>query len=138
VEKALYRCINANSINESLSDYGIQLPSELYSVGREAQRWYYDTFNFLNGKLSSRNGNNGKYENVNQYTNSKEIKINDNDTLLDLLTYKWPKIQQKYEGLNGYYKISGICPAAENAKKAIEQIVPLVQDIKNNAQGTNP
>lgn len=138
VVKALYRCINANSINESLSDYGIHLPRELYSASREAQRWYYDTFNFLNRILSSKNGNKGNYENVNQYTNSKKIEIDDDDTLLDLLTYKWPKIQQKYEGLNGYYKISGICPAAENAKKTIEQIVQLVQQIKNNAQGTNP
>ena len=135
VVKALYRCINANSINESLSDYGFNVPSEFYGIQRDAQRWYYDTYNYLNRNLR---GNNGNYKNVNQYTNSQEIKVNDNEKLLVLLTNKWPSIQRKYEGLNGYYKISGICPAAENAKKTIEQIVQLVQQIKNNAQGTNP
>ena len=135
VVKALYRCINVNSINESLADYGFNIPSDFYGIQRDAQKWYYDTYNFLNRNLRSNNGN---YENVNQYTNSQETKVNGNEKLLDLLTNKWPNIQRKYEGLNGYYKISGICPAAENAKKTIEQIVQLVQQIKNNAQGTNP
>ena len=135
VIKALYRCIRANNINESLSDYGFEIPNELYGVQRDAQKWYYDTYNFLNRSLRK---NSGGYDNVNQYTNSKPIQVSGNEKLLELLTYKWPNMQKKYEGLNSYYKISGVCPAAENAKKTIGQIVQLVQQIKNNAQGTNP
>ena len=128
LEQALKRCIRSGSINESLM-YNI-LPNELYNIKRDAQRWYYDTYNYLNRKR-------GHNTNVNQYTNSQEIKTNGNEKLLVLLG-KWQKISNKFVSLNQYYNISGMCPAALRAKDEIDKLVQTVQQIQQNAQGTNP
>ncbi len=128
LEQALKRCISSGSINESF--WSNLLPSELYGVGREAQKWYYDAYNYFNRKR----GNN---TDVNQYTNSRPIKSSSNEKLLELLG-KWQQMSNKFDSLNGYYNISGICPAALNAKEEIDKLIQTVQQIQQNAQGTNP
>jgi hypothetical protein len=130
LEQALKRCIQAQNINESLADYGIQLPSELLAAGRDAQRYYYGTVNALMG----RRGNNA----VNQYTNSNPIESNQNQKLLDLLTNVYPEIKRKFETLNQGYVISQPVPDVYNVMQLIENyIIPTVQNIRN-AQGQNP
>ena len=137
LEQALKRCIRSGSINESFISN--LLPSELYGIKRDAQKWYYDTYNYLNRKR-------GYNTNVNQYTNSQEIKSNGNEKLLVILG-RWQKISNKFISLNQYYNISRICPAALNAKNEIDKLVQTIQQIQqqaqqqqqnNNAQGTNP
>ena len=138
LEQALKRCIRSGNINESLMSN--LLPNELYGVGMDAKRWYYDTYNYLNNKRFGGN------QNVNQYTNSKEIKADGNEKLLVLLG-NWRAMKNKFDALNGYYNISGICPAALNARNEIDKLVQTIQQIQqqarqqqqnNNAQGTNP
>ena len=130
LEQALKRCIQAQSINESLADYGIELPSELLAAGRDAQKYYYNTVNAIMG----RRGNNA----VNQYTNKQPIQTNQNQKLLDLLTNVYPKIQQKFQTLNQGYTITQSVPDVYNAMTLIENyIIPTVQNIRN-AQGQNP
>jgi hypothetical protein len=135
VEAALLRCIQSNSINESLADYGINLPPELSNIGRTASEYYY----WMNNMLG-RNGYVGKGGNQmpkNEYTDSQPIQTNTNQKLLDLLYNVWPQMQQKFLTLDSYFKIGNVCQPALNAKQTIEDIISIVKTI-NNAQGQNP
>ena len=65
---AINRCVQANSLNESLSNWGINVPPELGgNFWNDAVRGYYKTKNFL---TRGRNGmHNGKTSNgINQNT----------------------------------------------------------------------
>jgi hypothetical protein len=135
LETALKRCINAGAINEGLNDIGIQVPQELSSAWYAAKRGYYNANNTLNRWLGldrTNNKSNAWNNSNNKIAQSKYVKLS------ELLDRQWPEIKKYYEKYNQGYTISKVCPAAENAKKTIEQIVQLVQQIKNNAQGTNP
>ena len=130
LEQALKRCIQAQNINESLADYGIQMPNELLAAGRDAQKYYYGTINALMGRRGNSAGN--------QHTDKEPIKTDENQKLLDLLTNTYPKIQQKFQTLNQGYTITQSVPDVYNAMTLIENyIIPTVQNIRN-AQGQNP
>ena len=151
LETALKRCINAGAINEnlggkississyapSLSNMGVNIPSDVSRVWNAAKNGYYSANNNLNRwfGLDRTNSSQNGWNNNNaaaKAAQSKYVKLS------ELLDKQWPEIKKYYEKYNQGYTIGKVCPAAENAKKTIEQIVQLVQQIKNNAQGTNP
>jgi thymidylate synthase len=113
---------------------GVNIPSDASRVWSAAKNGYYSANRNLNRLfgLDRTNSNNSNAWNNNKAAQSKYVKLS------ELLDKQWPEIKKYYEKYNQGYTISRVCPAAENAKKTIEQIVQLVQQIKNNAQGTNP
>ena len=140
LEAAIKRCYTARNINESLADYGIQMPSEL-NAWNNAQQYYYNMKNMLNG----REGNNM----VNQYSGkakrgrrSSRARAGRNEKLLYLLNTVWPPIQREFIVLHNQYNFNRICPAAIYAKSEIEGIIQIANNIKmstnKNAQGQNP
>ena len=138
VEAALLRCVQRNSINESLADYGIELPPELNNISRTAQEYYYWFNNTFGNNRYGGAGNKYNANTVNnQYTDSQPIQTNTNQKLLDLLYNVWPQMQQKFLTLDSYFKIGNVCQPALNAKQTIEDIISIVKTI-NNAQGQNP
>jgi hypothetical protein len=134
----LKRCITSGNINEgyggafsvpNLRDFGIEVPGELSNAWYDAKNAYYG----IKGKWN-RNFGAGNYNNAG---NNSNIRYNQNEKLIYLLTNIWPKIQQDFIALNNQININSVCPDAIGAKKEIEDIIQIVENIRN-AQGNNP
>jgi len=125
LERAIKRCYTARNINESLADYGIQMPSEL-NAWTNAQNYYYNMKNMLTGREG--------YNAVNQYSNKarrrRSIRPGRNEKLLYLLNTVWPPIQREFLVLHNQYNFNNICPAAIGAKNEIEEIIQIASSIK--------
>lgn len=127
--QALKRCIQSQNINESLADYGIQMPGELLAAGNDAKRYYRNTIRALTPNYKANQGINN---------NNNQTQANGNDKLLDLLTNAYPNIQRDFVRYNQNYAITQPIPDAYNAMNTIENyIIPIVKKLRN-AQGQNP
>ena len=84
---AINRCVKANSLNEGLSDFGINVPAELGgNFWNDAKRGYYKTMNFLTRGGGNYNGKNGNMVNPNTVPSVK----------LSQLLQNLPNIENSY------------------------------------------
>ena len=129
---AIKRCVNSNSLNEGLRDYGFEYPQELGgNLWYDMKNSYYNTKNFINRFRNK--GNNNSYANARSGGNNtfKQEK-------LSILLNKLQTYKLNYSSLQN--EIDNLSQAPHYALYEIEQLqneyTSLVQ--QNNAQGTNP
>lgn len=124
---ALDRCARANTLNESLHDYGIELPQEL-NVWNNVKNSYRDAKNYIN-----RNFVNGGY------TSSYARVGNPNNLPTEKLSVLLSKLQQyqtTFNKINGTYNLDF---ETTKPREIMTTIASLQQDYiqTTNAQG-NP
>jgi hypothetical protein len=137
---AINRCVQANSLNESLGSWGINIPPELGgNFWYDAKRGYYATKNFLRG------GRYGGYQ-----ANLKATKmINPNrvpsvklsELLRNLRTH-----QNNFNTMNSQYGIDRMTKQPRNIlfnilpqlQSTYSSLVNATQNQNQNAQGQNP
>ena len=131
---AVNRCVKANNLNESLSNWGINIPPELGgNFWNDAKRGYYNTKRFL---TRGNYGNNGMATNgVNPNTVSS--------VKLSVLMQQFPQKKQECETKNRQMSLYQQVPPILAIVQYLEQIYNeynnlLQQQRQNNAQGTNP
>ena len=127
---AINRCVRANNLNEGLSDYGINVPTELGGdLWNDMKRSYYNTKGFLNSRFgaSSSSGYAKASANPNAVKNEK----------LSILLSKLPQYQSSFAQVNGAYSLDS---KTQIPRQILTQIAALNQDYTNtiNAQGQNP
>lgn len=128
---AINRCVQANSLNEGLGNWGINVPPELGgNFWSHAANGYYTTKNLLtrgaNGRYSSKAING-----INQNT-LKSVRLS------ELLSYlpNWKNQCIRYE-LNQNIKGNIINGLLQTLTQLDTEYKQMVQQ-QNNAQGTNP
>ena len=127
LESAIKRCVTAKNINESLADYGIQMPSGL-NAWTTAQQYYYNMKDMLTG----REGYNTASQYANKTARRKGTRRRNlrNEKLLYLLNTVWPPMQREFLVLNNQYNFNRVCPAAVAAKTEIDEIIVVVNQIQ--------
>ena len=133
---AINRCVQANSLNEGLSNWGINVPPELGgNFWNDAVRGYYKTKNFLTrGRSGMYNGK--AINGINQNT-LPPVKLSE---LLRNLP-SWENQCNRYQ-LNQNIKgnvINSIIQILKQLNTEYNQIAQNIQQQQSqNAQGTNP
>jgi hypothetical protein len=133
---AINRCVQANSLNEGLGNWGINVPPELGgNFWNDAVRGYYKTKNLLTrGKYGSYSGK--AINGINPNT-LKSVKLSE---LLRNLT-NWENKCIRYQ-LNQNIQgnvINGIIQTLKQLNTEFNQIAQNMQQQQSqNAQGTNP
>ena len=132
---AINRCVQANSLNEGLGNWGINVPPELGgNFWNDAVRGYYKTKNFLTG------GRSGMY-------NGKAVKgINKNtlpsvklsELLRNLPSWENQCIRYQLNKKIGNNIINSIIQTLYQLNQEYTNMVQTTQQQNQNAQGTNP
>ena len=132
---AIKRCVQANSLNESLSNWGINVPPELGgNFWNDAVRGYYKTKNFLN------RGRNGMYKGktsngINQNT-LPSVKLS--ELLRNLPSWENQCIRYQLNTKIGNNIINNIIQNLYQLNAEYTSMVQATQQQNQNAQGTNP
>lgn len=130
---AINRCVQANSLNEGLSNWGINIPPELGgNFWNDAVRGYYKTKNFL---TRGRNGMyNGKVINGINRNTLPSVKLS--ELLRNLPSWENQCIRyQLNQNIQGNV-INGIIQTLNQLNTEYNNL--LQQQQQNNAQGANP
>lgn len=130
---AINRCVQANSLNEGLSNWGINIPPELGgNFWNDAVRGYYKTKNFL---TRGRNGMyNGKVINGINRNTLPSVKLS--ELLRNLPSWENQCIRyQLNQNIQGNV-INGIIQTLNQLNAEYNNL--LQQQQQNNAQGANP
>jgi hypothetical protein len=130
---AINRCVQANSLNEGLSNWGINIPPELGgNFWNDAVRGYYKTKNFL---TRGRNGMyNGKVINGINRNTLPSVKLS--ELLRNLPSWENQCIRyQLNQNIQGNV-INGIIQTLNQLNTEYNNL--LQQQQQNNAQGSNP
>ena len=138
--QAINRCVQANNLNESLGDWGINIPPEMGgNFWYDAKRGYYNTKNYLakgsNG-YNAQNAAKGNYGKVNTTTVKSER--------LSSLLQRSTQVYQNYNVGESKYQIQQYAPQISQGMRNIfvkieeinKQYNALVS--QQNAQGQNP
>jgi hypothetical protein len=126
---AIKRCVQANSLNEGLGSWGINIPPELGgNFWNDAVRGYYKTKNFLNRGGYGNNKKGNALNGINQNT-VPSVKLSE-------LLRQYPS----WENNCIKYQISQYVPNINNILQYIKRLqVEYTQLLQQqNAQGTNP
>lgn len=133
---AINRCVQANSLNEGLSNWGINVPPELGgNFWNDAVRGYYKTKNFLTrGRSGMYNGK--AINGINQNT-LPPVKLS--ELLRNLPSWEnqcnWYQLNQNIKG----NVINSIIQILKQLNTEYNQIAQNIQQQQSqNAQGTNP
>ena len=144
IVQAINRCVRANNLNESLGDWGINIPPELGgNFWYDAKRGYYNTKNYLtkaNNGYNAQNAQNaakGNYGKVNTTTVRSEK--------LSTLLQRSTQVYQNYQVGESKYQIQQYAPQISQGMRNIfvkieeinKQYNALVAQ-QQNAQGQNP
>lgn len=135
---AINRCVQANSLNESLGSWGINIPPELGgNFWNDAKRGYYATKNFLRGDRYGGYQANLKATKMINPNRVPSVKLS--ELLRNLRTH-----QNNFNTMNSQY---GIDRMTKQPRNILFNILPqlqstyssLVNAVQNqNAQGQNP
>lgn len=136
--QAINRCVQTNSLNEGLGNWGVDIPPELGgNFWNDAKRGYYNTKNFLTrGRYGNKAAANGQYGKINTTTVKSEK--------LSSLLKKSTQMYQNYTAEEARYQIPQNAPQISQGMRNIftkiseinQQYNQLLQ--QQNAQGTNP
>lgn len=140
IVQAINRCVRANNLNESLGDWGINIPPEMGgNFWYDAKRGYYNTKRFFGGSngYNAQNAAKGNYGKVNATT----VKSERLSTLLQRST----QVYQNYQVGESKYQIQQYAPQISQGMRNIfvkieeinKQYNALVAQ-QQNAQGQNP
>ena len=128
---AINRCMQANNLNEGiidlgrLSDYGINIPSELGgSLWSDAKRGYYNTRNFL----QRNNMYNGTYGNA-KAVNSNSVP----SVKLSQLLQQLPRWKQSYANIYAQYNLRNNAQLSTDLNKILG-INGIMENINNEYQ----
>lgn len=138
--QAINRCVRANNLNESLGDWGINIPPELGgNFWYDAKRGYYNTKNYL---TKGSNGYNA--QNAAKGKNSKVNTTNVRSERLSSLLQRSMQVYQNYQVGESKYQIQQYAPQISQGMRnifvKIEQINKQYNALvsQQNAQGQNP
>lgn len=138
--QAINRCVRANNLNESLGDWGINIPPELGgNFWYDAKRGYYNTKNYL---TKGSNGYNA--QNAAKGKNSKVNTTNVRSEKLSTLLQRSMQVYKNYQVGESKYQIPQYAPQISQGMRNIfvkieeinKQYNALVS--QQNAQGQNP
>ena len=132
---AINRCVKANSLNEGLSNWGINVPPELGgNFWNDAVRGYYKTKNLLTrGRSGMYNGR--TINGINQNT-LPSVKLS--ELLRNLPSWENQCIRyQLNQNIQGNV-INGIIQTLYQLNQEYTSMVQTAQQQNQNAQGTNP
>lgn len=140
IVQAINRCVQANNLNESLGDWGINIPPELGgNFWYDAKRGYYNTKNYLTRGSNGYNAQNAAKGNYGK-ANATTVKSEKLSSLLQRST----QIYQNYQVGESKYQIPQYAPQISQGMRNIfvkieeinKQYNALVS--QQNAQGQNP
>ncbi len=132
---AINRCVQANSLNEGLGNWGINVPPELGgNFWNDAVRGYYKTKNFLTGgKGGVRGGKAAK--GINQNT-LPSVKLS--ELLRNLPSWENQCIRYQLDKKIGNNIINSIIQTLYQLNQEYTSMVQTAQQQNQNAQGQNP
>lgn len=132
---AINRCVQANSLNEGLGNWGINVPPELGgNFWNDAVRGYYKTKNFLTGGKSDVRG--GKaVKGINQNT-LPSVKLS--ELLRNLPSWEKQCIRYQLDKKIGNNIINSIIQTLYQLNQEYTSMVQTAQQQNQNAQGQNP
>lgn len=141
IVQAINRCVQANNLNESLGDWGINIPPELGgNFWYDAKRGYYNTKNYL-----TKGGNGYNAQNAAKGKNSKVNATTVKSERLSTLLQRSTQVYQNYNVGESKYQIPQYAPQISQGMRNIfvkieeinKQYNALVVQ-QQNAQGQNP
>lgn len=128
---AIKRCIKANNLNESLSNWGINIPPELGgNIWNDAKSGYYYTKNLL---TRGGYGGNGRTVNGVDRNTVKSVK-------LQVLLKQYPQRKKECNNANFKYNLYQQAPPIFEIIRIMDGLYNEYENLKqqNNAQGSNP
>lgn len=141
VINAIKRCIKANSLNEGLRDWGINIPPELGgNFWNDARMGYYATKRGLQRFFNNNGYGYGKNGNGNRTSNNVNPRTVPSVRLFKLMEqYPEKKAECEYRNSreNLYTQVPPIFAIVQNLDKIYGEYHYLSQQ-QNNAQGSNP
>ena len=130
------RCVSANSLNESLQDYGIEFPAELGgNFPNDFERNFYQGANFVHRKLGGYGNNNGGYGNAKGNISPNTVptvKLEESLRNLPQVSLRFQDLTNKYQNIMSQYS-----NAIYDALSCISNLNNEFRQLKTNAQG-NP